>query len=170
MCRWRKSKALLQLTIYTTPRIVGEGAAVLPARRLRHHRYHQRHCGVIVRRWWTARVSDRDHPQHHLATTARPAELLEERCLKGVPASRLRDSPGFSPWLRPGRKTVKRRGMVGKEMGQEAAARETALLRLTRALDKGKLQPDCRILLDIYVYFIRISKYSLFHRKIRGWF
>jgi hypothetical protein len=38
--------------------------------------------------------------------------------------------------------------MVGKEMGQAAAARETALLHLTRALDKGKLQADCPILRD----------------------
>jgi len=58
--------------------------------------------------------------------------------------------------------------MVRKEMGQEAAARETALLHLTRALDKGKLQPDCRILLDFWslTFFLRNSKYILFHIKI----
>jgi hypothetical protein len=61
--------------------------------------------------------------------------------------------------------------MVGKEMGQEAAARETALLHLTRALDKGKLQPECRILRDfLYATFLCNSNYILFHIKICGWF
>jgi hypothetical protein len=52
--------------------------------------------------------------------------------------------------------------MAGKEMPQEAAARGTAQLLPTRALDKGKLRTDSRILRGFFFLYYPYTCKSFF--------